>query len=187
MTEEKQVNQNEKDQEAQSTAESQKTEQEHMIPKDRLDQEINRRKQLEEQLAASQKTAKEAEEKRLEEQEQWRELAEKRQEELAALQPKAAVAEEQEKSLSAYLKAQVEEIPEDMRSLIPEQLTTLQKLDWLAVNRSKLLKPIGPDIGAGQRGAGSGGSSVELTAEQKAVADKFGYTAEEYIKYMDAQ
>jgi hypothetical protein len=62
--------------------------------------------------------------------------------------------------------------------LIPEQLTTLQKLDWLAANRSKLLKPIGPDIGAGQRGAGSGGS-VTVTPEIKRVAETFGLSEEQ--------
>jgi hypothetical protein len=130
------------------------------------------------------KSSKEAEEKRLEEQENWRELAQKRLEEIESLKPKASVAEEQEKSLQELLKSQIDEIPEDMQSLIPEQLTTLQKLDWLSVNKAKLLKPTAPDIGAGKRGAGSGNlAGVELTAEEKATAKTFGYSEEEYAEW----
>lgn len=188
MSEEKTVPEqpNTEGNEAQSTAESKKTEtQEHMIPKSRLDEEIARRKEMEKRMAAIEKASKESEEKRLEEQEKWRELAQKRQEELESIKPKAAVAEEQEKSLQAYLEAQIKDIPETMRSLIPEQLTTLQKLDWLAVNKAKILKPTGPDIGAGQRGAGGGNSKVELTPEEKATADKFGIKYEDYAKHKD--
>jgi predicted transcriptional regulator len=167
--------------EAQTAAEPENTDKnEHMIPKSRLDEEISKRKELEERLQALEKASKEAEEKRLEDEQKWKELAEKRQQELEALKPKASIAEEQEKSLQAYLQAQIEEIPEDMRSLIPEQLTTLQKLDWLSVNKAKLMKPMGPDIEAGRRGAGSGGN-VTITPTIKNAGQLFGLT-EEQIK-----
>ena len=169
-----------------TTAESEKADnkQEHMIPKSRLDEVLKKNKELEDRLNASDIASKEAEEQRLKDQEQWQELAEKRQQELEALKPKAAVAEDQEKSLRAYLEAQIKEIPEDMQSLIPEQLSTMQKLDWLSVNRAKLLKPVGPNIGAGERGAG-GGSTIKLTPEEQETARLFNYTDEEYVKYKD--
>lgn len=153
--------------------------QEHMIPKSRLDEVLQKNKELEERIAAADKVNKEAEEQRLADQEKWRELAEKRQEEIEGLKPKASVAEEQEKSLKAYLDAQIEEIPEDMRSLIPEQLTTLQKLDWLAKNRSLLIKPLGPDIAAGQQGAGGGKVAGEITPTMRKGAETFGLSEEQ--------
>ena len=171
---------------AQSSAETEKTEkQEHMIPKSRLDEVLEKNKELLDKMSAMDAASKDAEEQRLADQEKWRELAEKRQQELEALKPRANVAEEQEKSLQSYLRAQIEEIPEEMRSLIPEQLTTLQKLDWLSLNRSKLLKPIGPNIGAGQQGAGGGGGMTELTAEEKQAADQFGIKYDDYGKFKD--
>lgn len=185
--EEKNIKNQEKQIESETppSAETQKPEtQEHMIPKSRLDEEISKRKALEDRLSALEVSAKELEEKRLEEQEKWQELAQKRQQEIEALRPKASVAEEQEKSLQAFLNAQIEEIPENMRSLIPEQLTTMQKLNWLATNRSLLTKPVGPDIGAGTRGAGSSGA-VKLTPEEQQVARMFGYSDEEYAKNKD--
>ena len=174
---------NEQEKVTDATAESKKAEEGHMVPKTRLDQEIDKRKELEGRLAALEKSSKDAEEQRLADQEKWRELAEKRLEELEAVKPKAAVAEEQEASLQKYLQAQIDEIPEDYQSLIPEQLTTLQKLDWLSVNKAKLLKPIAPDIGAGKRGAGSGSAATELTPEEKEVARRFGYSEKEYAEF----
>jgi len=172
-----------------TAAEPIKTEpQEHMIPKSRLDEEITKRKDLEGRLAALEKSARESEEQRMKDQEQWKELADKRQQEIEAIKPKAAIADEQEHTLQAYLNAQIEELPEDMHSLIPEQLTTMQKLQWLAANKAKLLKPIGPDIGAGMKGAGgSGKSAVQLTPDEKAIAQRFGMSDEEYAKHKDAQ
>ena len=180
---------NEQEKVTASTAGSEKTETEgHMIPKARLDEVIADRKKLEERLAVLEKTSKDAEEQRLADQEKWRELAEKRLEELESVKPKAAVAEEQEASLQKYLQAQIDEIPEDMRSLIPEQLTTLQKLDWLSINKAKLLKPTAPNIGAGMRGAGSGNlASVELSPEEKEVAKKFGMSEKEYAEYKNKE
>ena len=178
--EKKVAEQNESGRDAQSSAETENTEkQEHMIPKSRLDEVLEKNKELLEKMYAMDTASKEAEEKRLQDQEQWRELAENRQKELEALKPKASVAEEQEKSLQTYLKAQIEEIPEEMRSLIPESLTTLQKLDWLALNRSKLLKPIGPNIGAGQQGAGSGGGTAEITQTMRKGAQIFNLSEEQ--------
>lgn len=161
--------------------------QEHMIPKSRLDEEIGKRKDLESRLAAIEKANREAEEQRLKDQENWRELAEKRLEEVESLKPKASVADEQEKTLQAFLASQIEELPEDMHSLIPDQLSTMQKLTWLSANKAKLLKPLAPDIGAGAKGAGgSGKTAVQLTAEEQEIAHRFGMSAEEYAKHKDA-
>lgn len=156
--------------------------QEHMIPKSRLDEVLQAKKELEDRLDALDKANKEAEEQRLKDTNDWKALAEKRQQEIEGLKPKASVAEEQEKSLQKLLEAQIEEIPEDMRSLIPEQLSTLQKLDWLAANRSKLIKPLGPDIAAGRQGAGGGKGAGEITPTMRKGAQLLGLTDEQLKK-----
>jgi DNA repair exonuclease SbcCD ATPase subunit len=186
MTEEKQVNQNEKDQEAQSTAESQNTVQEHMIPKSRFDEINSNYKDALKKAEAAEKALKEAQEVRLKEKEDYKALYEQTTSELSELKPKAEQFEAYKETMQALFDAQVEEIPEELRALIPDELSVKQKIDWIAKNKRLLLKPVGPDIGAGQRGAGNSGSSVELTAEQKEVARRFGYTDDEYIKNMDA-
>ncbi len=150
---------------------------EHMIPKSRLDEVIQERNEMQSRIEALEKASKEAEEQRLKDQEQWKELAEKRQQELESLKPKAAIAEEQEKTLQNYLEAQIQDIPETLHSLIPEQLTTMQKLQWLAKNKAKLIKPSGPDIGAGVRGAS--GQTVEIPQGFKDASELFNLTPEQ--------
>ncbi len=78
-------------------------------------------------------------------------------------------------------------IPEDLISLIPEELSIEKRLNWLAKNKAKLLKPIAPDIGAGQRGSGTGKKTRVLTPEERQVAKTFGYSEEEYIEHLDAE
>jgi hypothetical protein len=139
-----------------------------------LEKERDARKALE-------KAAKNAEAQRLKDNEDWKTLAEKLQEELAGVKPKAELAETQEETLQALLESQIKELPEDKQSLVPKQLTTLQQFDWLAENRSKLMKPVAPDIGAGEFG-GTKDKSVILTPEEKQMAAKMKLTEEEYAK-----
>lgn len=160
--------------------------QEHMIPKSRLDDEINKRKELEKRLSVIEAANTEAEEKRLKDNEQYKELADKYQLENEKLKPLADVAEAQEKTLQDYLAAQIEELPEDARSMVPEDYSTLQKLRWLSDNKVKLMKPVGPDIGAGERG-GSQEKTVALTQEQKAIAKKTGVSEADYAKNLTIQ
>lgn len=170
------------------SAETQKPEpgdQEHMIPKSRLDAVIAERASLESELTAFKKTALEAEEQRLKDQEDWKTLAGKHEETIASLTPKAETAEAQEKTLQSYLEAQVAELPEDMRSMVPEQLTTMQKLEWLATNGAKLRKTPGFDIGAGQRGGSEDTKTAALNSDELAMAKRAGMSAEDYAKYKE--
>lgn len=171
-----------KEEESPPPAEAKKTEEkgEHMIPKSRLDEEIGKVKKLSDRLEAIDVANKEAEEKRLKDNEEYKVLADKHAAEIETLKPKAEVAEAQEATLNTYLAAQVEELPENVRSMIPEKYTTLEKLDWLAQNRAKLLKPDAPDIGAFKLGGENG--HVELSAEEKEAANKMGVSAKDYAK-----
>jgi ribonucleoside-triphosphate reductase len=156
----------------------------HMIPKTRFDEVNNRSKELEKELAAVKEALNKAQTSRLEEQEQYKELYEKTASELSEIKPIAEQISVYKKTVGTLLEAQVAEIPEEMRSLIPEELGDVQKLNWIARNRTLLMKPAGPDIGAGNRGSGSS-TGTEITPEEKEVANAFGITAEEYLKYSD--
>lgn len=158
---------------------------EHMIPKSRLDAEIDRRKELESKLAAAEQASRQAEEERLKEAQNYKALYEKTSTELAELKPKAAIAEDSEKVLRDVLATQVAELPEHMRDLVPEDLTTQQKLAWLSKHKAQLVKPKAPDIGAGRQGGGAPDSGAELSQEEIDTAKRFGMKPEEYAAYKD--
>ena len=168
---------------AKTAAEQKKTEQEHMIPKSRLDEVLGKNRELESRLAAIEKASKDATAAVLKEQGKFQELYDQTLKELAETKPLAAVAVESERTLKMVLDAQVEELPEHLRGLIPDELTTQQKLAWLSKNKAMLLKPKAFDIGAGKTGGGAPEGSTELTAEELQTAKSFGYTPEEYAKY----
>lgn len=155
---------------------------EHTVPLSRLNEEIGKRKGLEERLALLEQASKEAEVKRLKEAEDYKRLYETAEKELAEVKPRAAIAEESEKTLRSVLEAQVAELPENMRGLIPDELTTQQKLQWLSKNKALLLKPKPVDIGAGKQG-GSAPTGAELSADELELARQFGMKPEDYAKY----
>lgn len=157
----------------------------HMIPKERFDEVNTRMKEYEKKLQAQEKALKEAHEARLKEQENYKELYERTTAEVSELKPLAEQVEAYKETMTHLFEAQVEDIPEELRSLIPDELSVKQKLDWIARNKNLLLKPVAPNIGAGQRGSGASPKTRELTADEKQVAKSFGYTDEEYLKYVD--
>jgi len=111
----------------------------------------------------------------------WKGLYDKAQETIATLQPKATLADSMEKTLEASLNAQIAEIPETMRKLVPSMLNTSQKLEWLSENKTLLMKPSAFDIAAGKTG-GEAPNTASLTADEIATAQKAGMTPEEYLK-----
>lgn len=176
---------NQEGDQVQPPAEAKKTEtQEHLIPKSRLDEEIQKRKDLEKRLAAQEKAGQEAETKRLKEAQDYKALYEKAAADLAETKPKAEKLEAYETTLKETLAAAIEEIPTDRRGLIPDELSVEAQLRWISRNRALLSKAPPMDIGAGKKGGGAV-KSVELTPEELEVARNFGMTAEQYAKYKD--
>jgi hypothetical protein len=157
---------------------------EHTVPISRLNEEIAKRKELEARVAAIDKANKEAEEKRLVEANNFKALYEQAKADAESLRPKASVAEESEKVLKSVLESQINELPESMRGLVPEGLTTNQQLSWLSKNKSLLMKDKPFDIAAGKQGGGSP-ETVTLTPEQLEMANLFKLKPEEYAKNMD--
>ena len=159
---------------------------EHMIPKSRLDEVLGKNRELESRLAAVEKNAKDNVANMLKEQGKFKELYEQTLKELAEAQPLAIQAHESERTLQMVLQAQTDELPEHLRVLVPEALSTQQKLEWLARNKTLLIKPKAFDIGAGRTGGGAPeGADLKLTEEELTIAKNFGLTPEEYVKYKD--
>ena len=167
-----------------ATAESNNTDISHMIPKDRFDEVNAQAKEYKRQLEAKDKALKDAQKANLKEKEEYKKLYEQTEIELSKLQPIADQVESWKETMDRVLEAQIEQIPEDMRGLIPDEMTVKQKLDYIARNKARLIKPTAPSIGAGERGAGISNKRA-LNPQEKAVAEKFGYSEDEYRKYMD--
>ena len=154
---------------------------ENMIPQSRFNEILSKLDAAQKKSDALEKAQQEAEKKRLEEANQYKELYEKTQAELTSLKPKAEQVDDYEKTLGELLTAQVAELPAEFQDVVPDGLTTKQKLDWLSKNKSKFMKAEPYDIGAGKRGT-KPDKNTELTTEEKAVAARFGMTDEEYAK-----
>ena len=151
---------------------------EHMIPKSRFDEVNTKMKEFEKELKASKKALEDAQNDRLKEKEEYKELYEKSIKELNELKPIAEQVTTWKETMEALFEAQKAEIPEEMHSLIPEEMSVKQKLDWIAKNKALLLKPTAPNIGAGERGS-SGGGDAEVTQGLRNAASAFGLTDEQ--------
>ena len=173
-----------KDESVQSSAETEKTEKEHMIPKSRFD-EINQRLQdAEKKTKALEKSLQDTEKKRLKEQEDYKALYEGAEGELADLKPKAERLAIYEATLKETLETAIAEIPESKRSLIPSEYSVDQQLKWISQNRALLSKASAVDQGAGNRGGGES-TAADLTPDELQIARDWGMKPDEYAKYKD--
>ena len=137
---------------------------------------------------ALEKAAQDAENKALEESNNFKKLYEKAQAEITGLKPKAEQLDSMEKTLGALLEAQVKDLPEQFQDIVPDGLNTQQKLDWLGKNKAKFMRPEGFDIGAGSNGAKPNKQkATDLTPEEKQLARDFGMTEIEYASHKDKE
>ena len=164
-----------------TSAETKKTE-EHMIPKARLDEEIQKRRDLEKRLDAMEKASREAEERRLKEANDYKSLYEKTVAEYEEIKPRAQQVDNYQATIEEMLVAELATIPEDRRTLIPDELSADAKLRYISRNRALLSKIAPSSVAAGIRG-GLESKSVELTPEEHQMAVDYGMSDEEYAKY----
>jgi len=155
---------------------------EHMIPKSRFDEINQKLSDAMKRAEALEKAAQEAETKRLKESEDFKALYEKAEAELSTLKPQAEKLGAYEKTLKETLDAQIAAIPEDKRSLIPEELPIDAQLKWISRNRELLSKSQPMSVGAGIRGGGESGRRADLSIEELEMARAFGVSPEEYAK-----
>ena len=134
-------------------------------------------------LKKHEEEARQREQQRLAEQGQWKELAESRAKELSDLQPYRDRAEALETMLRDSNRHRIEQIPEDMRALVPTDYAPEKLASWLDANISRLTKPIAPRLDGGA--SGGSGSTVTLTDEEKQVARATGMSLEDYAKYKE--
>ena len=146
-----------------------------------LKKERDANKAAADRLAAIEKENQERLEKQLQEQGKYKELAEERAKALAEMQPKADQLEAAQATLKAVLDAQIENIPEAKRSLVPSKLSTEDQLEWIAKNAGQLSKSPSIDQGSGRQG-GTQDALVELTPEEREYALKMGVKPEDYAK-----
>lgn len=122
----------------------------------------------------------EMQQQRLAEQGNFKELAEQRAADIAALTPYKEQAEMYEKTIRESNSSRIATLREDMRALIPAELSPLALSKWLDTALPKLTMPTPPNLDAG---AGSGGGATpRLTEEQKQMAARFGMSEAQYIE-----
>lgn len=145
------------------------------VPYDRFSQVIKERNELNDRLAKFEAAqAKRDEEDRLKRGEHEAVINE--------LKPKAVRAETLEKTLTEYLNAELESVPEDMRFLFADG-DVADRLTKIKAAKAKGLigKPTAPQTDAGAMG---GGKAVpQLSADELNTAKKLGMSPEEYAKF----
>lgn len=157
---------------------------EHTVPISRLNDVLEKNKQLAKTVADIQEANRLAEENRLKEQNDYKSLYEQSQKDLDALKPKAQMADDAQATLQKVLDSRIKELPESSRKFVPSKLSVQDQLEWLSANGAALMKPAGPDIGAGKQGGGApeGTAAANLTNDELVMAKEWGQTPEEYAK-----
>lgn len=137
---------------------------------------------------ALEKAAQAEQEKRLKEANDFKTLYEQAQAEIAGLKPKAESLTAMETTLNTILASEIASLPEAFRDIVPDGLSTQDKLNWISKNKAKLTKPAAFDIGAGDKGADKKNQTKDtgvLSDEEKIAARDLGMTEEEYAKHKD--
>jgi len=141
----------------------------------------NRAKDAESAIKDYEKQIKERDDKQLEEQQKWRELAESRQQELEELSGYKGRYEDMLDNIKTSNERRIESIPQDMRTLVPD-LEPISLAQWLDANTALLKRPGAPDLNASAGNNDRPGGQEPLTQEELEIARKLGVSEEEYIK-----
>lgn len=144
--------------------------------KERASKYYSETKSLSERLNAIEEGTR----KRLQEEGNYRELAQKHAADLESLKPLAERAQALEAIIRESNEARMKAVPENMRNLIPVDYAPERLQAWLNANEALLRRSPAPDFDAGAGGSG-GSASTKLTEEQRAMAKRFGMTEEQYI------
>lgn len=123
-------------------------------------------------------------EKRMAEQEQWKELADVRAAKLAEIEPKA------ERALAAFealIDARLKRIPADVRKRMVDPIRTnmdsVAFVEWLDANEEMLTLRPAPNLEAGAGAPTSGkGPASALTADEMFMAKAMNISPEQYAK-----
>jgi len=119
-----------------------------MVPKSQMDKVWARFKDLEGKYNDVVEEKRKSEEEKLKDNEQFKELADKRAEELKIASEKAEKAEKQFEDINNIWSDLEATIPEDRRSLVPESLSPIDKIKYVNANRAFLTGSEKPNIGS---------------------------------------
>ena len=130
----------------------------------------------------------EGQKKKLEEEGNWKALAEKRHAEAESLRLAAERATALEAVIRQANEATIARVPEARRGLIPVDYAPEKLQAWLANNAPLLMREPAPDFNAGE-GTGGEGSPAKLTDAERAAAAAFGVKPEKLaeLKARDAK
>ena len=113
--------------------------QEQMIPMSRFREVIEEKNKYKEDLDKRQKAEEKQKQKELEEQGKYQELLAQKDQELETAGKSKEQLTQYEETLGEILTAELEKIPDDKKSLIPEELPIVAKLKYIAKNRALLI------------------------------------------------
>jgi hypothetical protein len=122
-----------------------------------------------------------AQQKALEEQGNYKTLADQRAAELERLKPAAERMATLEQIIRQSNEERVKQIPETMRGLVPSDYAPERLQEWLNKNAAMLTKQPAPNFDAGAGGSG-GRSAASLTPEEIQAAKMAGISQEEFLK-----
>lgn len=123
-----------------------------------------------------------AEEQKLKEMGEFKALYEQVKAELEVLKPYKAKAEDAAAVLKETVEAEIAQLPEDARALVPEYDDPRKTLAWINTNKPRLVRPVAPATDAGARGD-SGVNVPRLTDQERQLARVAGLTDEQWAKY----
>lgn len=135
-------------------------------------------------LAEERDALKAAQMKQLEEQGNYKAIAEERAKKLAELESYQERATALEETIREANEARIKSIPEHMRGLVPTDYPPEKLARWLDANQQVFSRPSAPNLGAGV--SGGNGVSIELTPLQKQIAERMGMSPEDYAKALKA-
>jgi len=124
--------------------------------------------------------------KQLEEDGNFRKLSEQQAAEIAMLKPHQERAEALDKMIRESNTRRIEQVPENMRGMVPDDYAPEKLASWLDRNWANLTQKRAPDLDAGV-GGGSGGRKTlpNLSDYEKKIARMSGMTDEQYVEFRE--
>lgn len=113
--------------------------QEQMIPMSRFREVIEEKNKYKDDLDKRQKAEEKQKQKELEEQGKYQELIAEKDKELETAGKSKEQLAQYEETLGEILTSELEKIPEEKKTLIPEELPIVAKLKYIAKNRALLM------------------------------------------------
>ena len=124
-----------------------------------------------------------AQQQRLADQGNWKELAEQRSQEVTLISQYKERAEVLEKMIRESNSSRIASVREDMRALIPVDYPPEKLATWLDANLARLTMPTPPNIDAGAGASAGGKTPIALSPEELELARMAGMKPDEYAAY----